>query len=131
MDSATQQWLVFSATQYSFAVDTNEIVEIVPVSQREPEQADLPGVVGWIEVRDEKVPIIDLVANFYQAQSYPQNEIIVVKGKDQLIGIAAERVLAVTTQGQEPALPSSVHERAMIQEVMYLKPETLRVERHS
>lgn len=131
MDSAKQQWLVFSATQHSFAVDTSEIVEIVPVVQKEPEKADLPGVLGWIEVQDEKVPVIDLVGRFHHKQSYPQNEIIVVKGAEQLIGLMAERVIAVTTCGDEAKLHHCIHEPNLISDVMYLSPNSIAIARHS
>ncbi len=131
MSAQKQQWLVFSAEQHSFAIHTDEIVEIVPVERNTLTSLSAPGVIGWIDVQSQKVPILDLVAQiFHKTPEYGHHEIIVIRGKEQLIGLMAERVLAVTQLGCEQGLNHCV-EQGLLDSIHYLKPEHLAVMRHS
>lgn len=132
MSAAKQQWLVFSADQHAFATHTGDIVEIVPITNLNTEQEAVPGVLGWVDVEGEMIPVLDLVEHLHHKQlSYEHHEIIVIQGKDQLVGLMAERILAVTQHGAENELEHCVAEKELLQDVHYLKPYSLAVMRQS
>jgi purine-binding chemotaxis protein CheW len=132
VNAAKQQWLVFSAQQHAFAADTNDIIEIVRINDLLPSDEPMPGILGWINVRGEMVPVMDLVEHIHhQQKTYDFHEIIVIKGKDQMIGLMAERILAVTQEGLEGELEHCVSEKSLLENVEYLQPNTLAVMRQS
>lgn len=132
MAAAQQQWLVFSAHEHAFATETDDIIEIVRITDLLPSDEPLPGVIGWINVRGEMVPVLDLVEHFHHTRkSYEYHEIIVTHGKEQMIGFMAEKILAVTQAGQEGELEHCVSEKSLLADVQYLEPKKLAVMRQS
>ncbi len=132
MNDVTQQWLVFSADQYAFAYSTDDVIEIVRVTDLQPCTEPMPSVKGWVNVRGEVMPVVDLVEHYYSKKTeYPYHEIVVVRTKEQSIGCLTEKILAVTAQGQEQKLdhclsPEYVH---LMKDLKYINRDQLVIKR--
>lgn len=121
-------WIIFSAENHTFACSMKEVIEIVRVTDLLPCTEAMPAVVGWVNVRGEMVPVVDLVDHlFKQNHDYAHNEIIILKTKDQMLGCIAERILAVSAPGQESELDHCFSEDnpQFLKDITYLDSSNL------
>lgn len=125
-------WIIFSAENHTFACSMKEVIEIVRVTDLLPSTEPMPSVVGWINVRGDMVPVVDLVEHIFDKNhDYIHNEIIVLKTTGQTIGCVAERILAVSSPGQENELNHCFTDEnsQFFKEITYLDSSNLKIMR--
>lgn len=118
--------LVFQLAAHRFALDTRQVVEVLPLVQFRPLPQASPGVAGIFSYHGGPVPLIDLAALALGEPSRPRmsTRIILVNYEDgaesHLLGLLAEK----TTETIRRTAADFVDSGVAVESAPYLGPVT-------
>lgn len=91
------QYVVFELTDEKYAIKISDVYEIIKLQNITPIHNSKPFLEGVINLRGKIIPVVNLHKKFGLTNYTPtkKTRIIVVKSRDEIIGIVVDKVLQV------------------------------------